>query len=51
MGNEGGEAGSACVPRTCVASGVVCGVLDDGCGEQCSVFLLEQVIHDPAPLR
>jgi hypothetical protein len=32
MGGEGGEGGGACVPRSCQASGVVCGVLDDGCG-------------------
>jgi hypothetical protein len=36
---NGGESGAAagagsCVPRTCEASGVVCGVLDDGCGQR-----------------
>jgi hypothetical protein len=39
-GGEGGDTGAAgtsnggadCVPRTCESSGVVCGLLDDGCG-------------------
>ena len=34
-GGEGGETGvGPCVPRTCQASGIVCGVLDDGCGQR-----------------
>lgn len=35
VGGQSGEAGaSACVPRTCETSGIVCGVLDDGCGRR-----------------